>query len=546
MPITNEQRGRDAEIRAQMLANEAGMRPSGFTFDVHGADSYVEVPLRRTSSDVGTFPFDAVPALIQVKGTTGSRQQVTLDVWKKLVCTPQPVFFLIFEYPDNESLEPVAAYLVHVDAALTERVLARCWEFEHAAGDDAVLRDHRLDLTWGSEHRLDEPKAASMRARMVAAIEDGMYSKRKLEWISRAGAGPRPLTITVGIRGAHDDVAPQLADFAVGLRTEVQIASMRGSVKRFGTARPDPRLAGGEGTLRWPHDRPPSLACSATVRHPATGDDAPLLGEMRCSHLVFRWLETQHFVVRFVQAHLDLTLRFGKGTVNLSFTIPPGATRLDALAAAGRAFELLLRGDCEIRFEVAGSPPHAEPIASVVDPLRFSPVLKDVLLGALYARTVARHVELPEDVLVDPDDLRDSLRLLRRAAMFVAPLAGKIDFSVTLESCAVGDEIAVLTPQWLALGDEIVVVHGAFIGATSKVSPDGPGVSVEVNDARPRLLVARRLSQPVARASADGWFDAARRKLSELSTARVAEPPGVEDEWPRYVERVFGPAVPPR
>lgn len=504
--FSNEQRGEDAEGRARLLANEAGLRPSKPTPDLHGFDLYVQVPAAAEQLLFGTGA-----AVVQVKGTTGRRVSVELSVWKALIEVPLPAFFLVYWYPSKAKLEPTRAFLVHVDGALLEAAVERIWK-----SGGRSLAKQKMDLTWKAAHEL----APVTAERFVAALHSSIgtpseYASRKVETRQRAGHSARPITVVMRRSSANVDV--EMAEFAVGLRRELRADRMEMFETRFGAKRPLPDKSAIDGaTMSWPEEGPPMEAAEVRFINHRTGDETCVSARVAVSTRVFPWLTGPHVLIRIVHEVVEFVLGQAPRAVSVTVRLPERATKLRDIATAAGVLDLLESGGCDVELRLDGLPPHRVGLRGEITSARLPLEQRDLLEAGALAYDIARRVGLPDDLSLSHRALTAALDGIRRASLFVQNVNG-LKVTIEGEVVATGAIVGVVWVHWMMLGADLVAVHGMFVGVPS-TDADG---RVRMENAQARLLIARRIPLPLGSAGADGFVEDAITKAEADPTIEL-------------------------
>jgi len=221
-------------------AHEVGISPKRATHDVNGWDFLLVLP-RPGANVAPPSPLDLDPpdmsCLVQVKATRDATKpiKVKLSNWQRLATTPLPAFFLVMEV--SATNKPQRAFLVHVGEEWIARVLKRLRQTKPS--ERGKLNRRSLALSVNDEHALPGLDGTALSAAIREATGTNAYDyfSAKRRWIETVGyeEGRFQVTFTFGVT-ERDELYDMMADFAIGERKQLPIASYRAREVRFGIA----------------------------------------------------------------------------------------------------------------------------------------------------------------------------------------------------------------------------------------------------------------------------------------------------------------------
>jgi hypothetical protein len=402
--------GQKAHDKLTSWASDIGALPNESRRDRGGWDLFVSFPsLALDSSDVFTAGGPELCCFLQVKGTRGKRQRrsVSMENWLRAVTSPTPFFFVVLQYKGSDP-EPEKAYVIHLDSALAERVAAKQWE---EAGT--------LDLVWTASHECPCNATGiyqTIREQIGPDLHD--YISRKIDhW--RALCSTTPVSeVRVRMPGEReaDDLA--MAEWAIGLKTELRIAGYQVVDKRFGGERVHPRE---EGEITVSIGRVPSMA-KARVSVCTDTENVTLDSEMYSSKTLFPFLPDAATRVRFATKYLSMVV--GRDIApTFSVHISPSETEgsLNQLAAHAKALRLLSSGGT-ISISVLMSGKQIEPITYKPAPVGAQELerAQDFFVFEIVAELYVR-AGLPPSVNIDPWALLDIAPDVAAARRYLHP-----------------------------------------------------------------------------------------------------------------------------
>lgn len=233
------------------LARAGGAVVNRVSQDLLGWDYHLQLP--RTPSTIG-HALDARPpeasCFVQVKTTVKSRRSwsIRLSVWERLTKERRPVFFFVaLLHPSTKHLQ--TAFLVHLGPDLMAEVLR---ELRSVPTDEAsALHKRSLALRWAEKDKVVPLTGARLREMIAHHIGSDIlgYEQEKQRLLQTLGYPKHPIRFTFNVVGSSaDEVHRMLAEFSVGLRTQLPVELTRLTSERFGIEQPlDSSSALGEG-----------------------------------------------------------------------------------------------------------------------------------------------------------------------------------------------------------------------------------------------------------------------------------------------------------
>lgn len=223
--IPEEYKGRDLGQLAEdtlrlWISGKSSITLNEVRKDKEGWDVLLEFPFLEPDEGM---PWDTaaprIQCFLQVKGKDIKSQKqkqrdVKLNNWQKLIYTPLPAFFLVYEY-DGDSLQQ--AYILHVNDNWMEKVLRRLRMTRK--GDSVPLHKKNVALSWNINDSLNELNADSLILKMIDFIGDDFdaYIISKQEKRKELGLdAPFLINVTNMEYSSEEEMYKELVDFSIG------------------------------------------------------------------------------------------------------------------------------------------------------------------------------------------------------------------------------------------------------------------------------------------------------------------------------------------
>lgn len=230
--IPPEYQGRDVGKLAEQTLRQWLNACTSITYnqpenDKEGWDFLLEFPFTKPKRGL---PWDTATSrkqcFVQVKGTDVGRNRggVKLDNWQKLVFTPLPAFFLIFEF---DGVELQKAYLIHVHNKWMERVLKRLRQSRE--GETAPLHKQIIVLKWSEGDRLEHADIDSLILKKIDFVGDDFDSYVNAKQAKRMELGlDAPFLVNVQSvqYSSEEEMYKELVDFAIGISEKMPTSNI--------------------------------------------------------------------------------------------------------------------------------------------------------------------------------------------------------------------------------------------------------------------------------------------------------------------------------
>jgi hypothetical protein len=218
------------------------------TIDRHGWDFYLEFP----SEDHPNIPLDMQPAAleckVQVKSTDQRRKskQIELSNLRRLIQTPQPAFFCFIKFDGN--LEPVSAYLVHVDESIIKRTLKALQQADFSEQRSRINKK-TININFNDSHKIDPLNGVSLKKAILSHVKHGLekYTAEKYKLLSSLGFEDGSVHIEF-----ETENVDSLNDLFLGITSEISIRNLMATQYRFNTQYPSSFLDIEQGKLSIP------------------------------------------------------------------------------------------------------------------------------------------------------------------------------------------------------------------------------------------------------------------------------------------------------
>jgi hypothetical protein len=227
--------GREGEGAFSGWCNNAGFSCNPSANDKYGWDFIVEFPTERS----GSSPIDSLPSPIeckvQVKSTEGKSKgvQIKISALYRLVKYNNPSFVCFIEYGPGH--HPEAAYLIHFDKNLIEKILKRVRELE-SQGKADLLHKSKMIIKYTEEDRIANLSGNGIKIKIEEFVSEGMnaYVADKNKILQSIGKPGFKLKTTF-----DESEIQNLIDVSIGLKEKVNILDIKAFSSRFSIDLPD-------------------------------------------------------------------------------------------------------------------------------------------------------------------------------------------------------------------------------------------------------------------------------------------------------------------
>lgn len=255
----------------EKACQEAGCTVNRAYDDQHGWDLIVEYPVPTHSGPADTRP-PALKCFVQVKSTVQSdKSSVTIKLSNalKLARNPLPCFTALVLYADDGKT-PTGMYLQHFDKPQIAQALKAA---RQAHVDDETALNHKYVTLHFAP--VEMTPAETLAKRMTAAVPTpGTYGAAKDRYANDVGYEDGYAKGKLSLAREHVGI---FIEALLGKDVAVPIENMAVREQRFGIVNPK-ALFDSSGTLQVTPQ--PFKTCRVVVRHPATGEQIILPGDI--------------------------------------------------------------------------------------------------------------------------------------------------------------------------------------------------------------------------------------------------------------------------
>lgn len=291
--------------------------------DRTGWDFLVEYPADADD----TVALDKQPApiqcLVQVKATDGTsgRCNVKLTNWWRLVKTPLPAFFLVFEFDGHDTCQ--RAYCIHVWERQIKRVLKTLRKLT-ASGKPDTIHKKTMALTWEKHDMLPTHSVDAFTDAVERAIDGTIeaYTQRKQKLLETVGYEDLGHELNLHVllpneyRQNPDDL---FIDFAVGIIPQLKVVKGQVWDVRFGIRDFVAAATFGEGEVRADLKYTEG---KVRLRSIETGREVRLPARMFVPAGAGALVTPKNIKVRFVFSCGEITIAPGRSFANTLIRLP--------------------------------------------------------------------------------------------------------------------------------------------------------------------------------------------------------------------------------
>ncbi|ENE7662660.1 hypothetical protein ABNY11_001711 [Enterobacter roggenkampii] len=233
----------------EKLCNSVGLIcNSSLNNDSSGWDCFVEFKLPHTTNAATSLPQQAIQCFVQVKSTDGKNKfsSVKLSNLKRFCDSAIPCFFFFAEY--NNSLNPEAIYLVHIDSHHMFDILKKAREFESKG--ETKLHKSTMRIKYNDSHRIEPANGEGLLSKIKSFIPNGMgdYVTKKLEFLQELGYEKSKIEVQFSV--TTDEDYKSLVMASLGYENEINIQNIIGHDLRFGIHMPLNELASNSAKIK--------------------------------------------------------------------------------------------------------------------------------------------------------------------------------------------------------------------------------------------------------------------------------------------------------
>jgi hypothetical protein len=441
-----------------------GMTANESHIDRHGWDFLVEFPLVPKNG----LPVDVLPppleCKVQVKSTDRRDRivRMTVSSLHRLVLAHMPAFICLIEFGGTN--EARAAYLVHVDRKVMERTLRRIRELD-AKGLVEARNRRTITIKCTEQERLDAPFDKNLMQAIIRHVPTGLedYTKNKCDMLKTLGFEEGAAKLTFSVSG--NDAIDNMVALWLGLKSELAIDGITLHHHRFGITLPTPCVQSGKGILTFidikpstrgtitfrEHDLSPGISFPIELYFPPLGSVLP----------------PEHMKIRIKHWCFDLV--FSPATETMSFKFDLSSEHASNLKELHDILGLLVlinkpHGSLEIEIEPDNLPAGRTALECSGEPENWPRLL---MLSERAVSICQRLGIKVESINLDIDTLIKNSSSIERFHRVMQGTADKarIQFSATGDKPPVQNKMACVVFLSLSLGDHVVGLHLALIGA---------------------------------------------------------------------------------
>lgn len=243
----------------------SGMTANKSVSDMNGWDVFVEIDQSADRFDPESIHEGLIESKIQIKSTDGSKKFVDVELsnLKKMATTALPSFYVLMEFDGSES--PKNAYLLHVDSALSSKILKRIAEL---FAQDAKVKLNKKNMRLNFTDSITPLTATKLKEMILSHVGPSYlsYIDQKRNHLLSAGNGSHKVNFTI----TGDDTLKELIDISLGKKGGIEVNNVHGSTLRFGIATDLPKLKSDTAILEMP-DVMPDAKGSLSFRDKTSG-----------------------------------------------------------------------------------------------------------------------------------------------------------------------------------------------------------------------------------------------------------------------------------
>lgn len=282
----------------------SGMTANASETDHNGWDVFVEIDETSAEYDPLSLHEGLIETKIQVKSSDGAKRAVDVELsnLKKMATSALAAFYVLLEFESGES--PTRAYLLHVDHALTEKILKRISDLK-SKDQTAKLNKKFMRLNFIDE--VIPLSAVNLKKMLLSHVgpSNSAYVENKIKNLNSIGFENGKYQFQFSISG--DEQLKKLIDISLGKNEVIEVENVFRSTLRFGTISNTPNLISDTALLSMP-DIAPSDKGSITFRDSSTGRSITYPTELYRSPFN-SWIPEEFRKIRMIANCFELNLR---------------------------------------------------------------------------------------------------------------------------------------------------------------------------------------------------------------------------------------------
>lgn len=221
--------GKMGELEFERWCAQGGLIANGSEIDKTGWDFLVEFGLESepSSSFLHQSPIEVK---VQVKSTDDNKRKVSVKLsnLRVMATVLMPVFFVFIEFDGRSQAQ--RAFIVHVDEALSAKILKRIHEIEQSSEDNR-LNKRTIDISYSERDRLEVLDGKTLKNCLLEFIGGDVseYILKKKRNLEKAGYEEGCSEIELTFEGINEVV-----DMTIGLQKNLKVSNVQMFDKRFG------------------------------------------------------------------------------------------------------------------------------------------------------------------------------------------------------------------------------------------------------------------------------------------------------------------------
>lgn len=465
-----------AEDQVRLWASAAGFLVNSSQRDRAGWDHLLDLSEPREAHPNENFlgiPSRSLSARVQVKSIVSSsrRVQIKLSNLQRAVEDPLPWIYLIVRYAKG-TLDLVEVAAVHLDKALTERVLERI----HFMRVDDLRRLHQKSfaVSWGEADVLQPPFESSLRSVIETAVPADLlsYAVNKKNWADKAGlpAEPRAEIKFSVVGSTEDELFRRISRAAIGLEDALTIKGLEHTRERFGAMRPDPKVPNAEeaklGMLR--SDADSGWTLSVVDRSGSRRLEMPVF--YRFSGAVIPGLPQKYWLSRIETPFLDIVGDHAANTMSLKLRLPQDnePVRVTDLADSLALMMALSNASAESIRVCLSKSRYSFDLNLSAQTFELAEEFKEFGLGTIELASLMRELQVSADTRLSIREIEPRIGMARfvRGARYRSKVPIKLEWPAERLRLPTGPAAAIISAS-LPIGDmlyiELAVAKGELI-----------------------------------------------------------------------------------
>ena len=210
----------------------AGITANRSLKDRYGWDFIFEMQSPNDIRSAAGLHESNIECKVQIKTTDGDArsQQITLSNLKAMATTPLPAFYLLLEYA--QGLEPVGAFLLHVDNEHCEKILKRI-RMEASRPGKLDLNKKKMSLKFTDEMQISPLNGEGIRSAIMRYVgnSQGKYVEQKQHFLRSAGYGDGAISVHFEIK---DSNLQKFVSMVQGHGGKIEVQRVASFETRFG------------------------------------------------------------------------------------------------------------------------------------------------------------------------------------------------------------------------------------------------------------------------------------------------------------------------